>query len=194
MWICSATSESVSPRASRALRNSSPSAGIGRTFAGAPGSPGARSYDEVQGNMSERERVVAAMSGGVDSAVAAGLLAEAGYDVVGVTMKMYAPTKPAHAKSCCGADDFDDARRTAAALDVPHYVLDFEEAFERHVVARFAADYRAGRTPTPCVSCNNFVKLGTLSRFADRLGARYVATGHYARLVHETDGPHLYAG
>jgi tRNA-specific 2-thiouridylase len=143
--------------------------------------------------MSREQRVVAAMSGGVDSAVAAALLAERGFEVVGVTMKMYSPARPAHAKSCCGAQDFDDARRSAAILGIPHYVLDYEETFRSSVVARFAAAYHTGRTPNPCVACNNFVKLGALRGFAARMGARYVATGHYARLLHEAAGPRLFA-
>jgi tRNA-specific 2-thiouridylase len=141
---------------------------------------------------STKERVVAAMSGGVDSAVAAGLLVEAGYDVVGVTMKMYEATKAAHAKSCCGADDFDDARRSAAVLGIPHFVLDYTEPFSRGVMERFRRSYASGETPNPCISCNNFVKLGTLRRYAASIGATKIATGHYARLEHDAAGPHLY--
>ncbi|MDE2571943.1 MAG: tRNA 2-thiouridine(34) synthase MnmA [bacterium] len=142
--------------------------------------------------MAKRERVVAAMSGGVDSAVAAALLVEAGYEVIGVTMRLYEQRRgERRAKSCCGVDDFDDARRSAAAIGIKHYVVDFKEAFRREVVDRFADEYVQGRTPNPCVLCNNHLKLGTLWRYAKQLGGSKVATGHYARLRQGADGPHL---
>lgn len=140
----------------------------------------------------DKPRVVAAMSGGVDSAVAAGLLHEAGYDVVGVTMKMYEPKRGPHARSCCGSEDFEDARTSAGILGIPHYVLDYTQEFQRGVIDNFVHEYDQGRTPNPCVSCNNHVKLGTLRRFAAGIGATHLATGHYARLEHRADGPHLY--
>jgi len=143
--------------------------------------------------MSKRERVVAAMSGGVDSAVAAAMLVEAGYEVIGVTMRLYEQTRgERRAKSCCGVDDFDDARRSAAAIGIKHYVVNFQEAFRREVIDRFAGDYVRGRTPNPCVLCNNHLKLGTLWRYAKHLGATKVATGHYARLEQGGDGPRLF--
>ena len=131
------------------------------------------------------------MSGGVDSSVAAALLVEQGYDVVGVTLRVWpwSHTDDAVARfgSCCGAEATDDAHRVARALGIPHYVLDREDEFSRRVIDRFVDEYREGRTPVPCVACNSELKFGSLLRRAEAWGAVAVATGHYAR-VSRDDG------
>ena len=129
------------------------------------------------------ERVVAAMSGGVDSAVAAALLKEAGYEVVGVTLRL-APRDGSGTltRGCCTARDADDARLTARLLGIPHFVLNHEATFDRTVIAPFTAAYLTGCTPNPCFACNQHVKFGSLLAAARRLGAEQVATGHYARI------------
>jgi len=132
-----------------------------------------------------RQRVVVAMSGGVDSAVAAGLLARQGYDVVGITMRLWTledPAAPAGKKRCCGVEDTDDARQAADALGIPHYVLNMEREFQDRVVDYFVAEYGRGRTPNPCLACNEHVKFRALLDRAVALEADYLATGHYARI------------
>lgn len=139
--------------------------------------------------------VVVAMSGGVDSAVAAALLKEEGYEVHGVTMKLfcYSRTAPTE-KACCSMAAIHEARATADRLDIEHSVLDLEEQFEAQVIGPFVAAYQEGRTPNPCVNCNSFIKFGTLLEKARRLGAGWVATGHYARMHHTPEGPELWRG
>jgi tRNA-uridine 2-sulfurtransferase len=132
-------------------------------------------------------RVVVAMSGGVDSAVTAALLQEEGYDVIGVTLKVWGhgddgPTEYSR-HSCCTLETIEDARLMAAHLGIPHYLLNAEREFEAHVVTPFCREYAAGRTPLPCAVCNNEVKFGTLLQRALAWGAECVATGHYARTV-----------
>jgi tRNA-specific 2-thiouridylase len=150
-------------------------------------------------------RIVVAMSGGVDSSVAAALLVGAGHDCVGVFMRhgqpalppattagglpILATPKPGH-QGCCSAADALDARRVADRLGIPLYALDLTDDFER-IIDHFAGEYGRGRTPNPCVRCNSWLKFGRLFDYADAIGASHVATGHYARLTHEPDGAPL---
>ena len=128
-------------------------------------------------------RIVVAMSGGVDSSVAAALLADQGHDVIGLSMQLYDQAGgEASFGSCCSLDDLHDARRVAAALNIPHYIVNFERQFHEHVVSNFVREYTAGRTPLPCAHCNSDLKFATLLERAQGLGADAVATGHYARV------------
>jgi tRNA-specific 2-thiouridylase len=136
---------------------------------------------------SEAQRILVAMSGGVDSSVAAAMLVEAGHDVVGATMKTfcYSGTGPGGGgKTCCGLDGIRDARSVADALGIPHYVFDVEEEFARDVIDDFVAEYAQGRTPNPCVRCNSNTKFRDLFRRGRVLGCDGVASGHYVRLDH----------
>jgi tRNA-uridine 2-sulfurtransferase len=130
-------------------------------------------------------RIVVAMSGGVDSSVAAALLVEQGHEVIGLSMQLYDQRGEVQFGSCCTIDDLHDARRVAAVLGVPHYIVNFERQFERHVVSNFVREYAAGRTPIPCVHCNGDLKFATLVERARGLDAERVATGHYARVDHD---------
>jgi tRNA-uridine 2-sulfurtransferase len=137
------------------------------------------------------------MSGGVDSSLAAALLKEEGFDVMGATMRLWHSPRDqreaeARGRGCCALEAVEDARQVAAALDIPHYVLNFEEPFYRQVVSYFIREYREGRTPNPCIACNRYIKFDLLLQKALELGAHYVATGHYARASYDgTRGRHL---
>jgi tRNA-specific 2-thiouridylase len=133
-------------------------------------------------------RIVVAMSGGVDSSVAAALLAEQGHDVIGLSMQLYDQSEGQTSfGSCCSLDDLHDARRVAAAIDIPHYILNFERQFDDQVVANFVREYVSGRTPLPCARCNSDLKFATLADRAAGFGADAVATGHYARVERDEE-------
>ncbi len=141
------------------------------------------------------ERVLIAMSGGVDSSVAAARLCAQGYDVVGVTLHLWDYPDDGSVKSrCCAPEDVHDARRVADLLKIPHYAFDRRELFQREVVAPFVESYLDGQTPSPCVRCNRGVKIKELFQLADRLSADRVATGHYARVVKNGDVYELHRG
>ena len=129
-----------------------------------------------------KERVLVAMSGGVDSSVAAALLVNAGYEVVGATMKLFCEGDDVPDRPCCSLDSVNDARRVCEQLGIPHYVLNLESRFRHDVVDNFAQEYSRGRTPIPCVRCNTFTKFRDLLHKADTIDARWLATGHYARV------------
>jgi tRNA-uridine 2-sulfurtransferase len=146
---------------------------------------------------SNEMRIVVAMSGGVDSSVAAALLAEQGHDVIGVSMQLYDQTPtgadggtaaPKQFGTCCTIDDLYDARRVATAIGIPHYILNFESQFDTHVVANFVREYASGRTPIPCAHCNSDLKFSALLDRARAFDAEVLATGHYARVQQAADG------
>jgi tRNA-specific 2-thiouridylase len=140
--------------------------------------------DASTAKAASRERIVVAMSGGVDSSVAAGLLVEQGHEVVGITLRVWSYDGPARCGSCCAPEDVDDARAVCDQLGIPFYVADAEELFRERVVQPFVREYQQGRTPIPCVACNRDIKFDFLLKRARSLGAK-LATGHYARVEGE---------
>ncbi|MEI6196263.1 MAG: tRNA 2-thiouridine(34) synthase MnmA, partial [Verrucomicrobiota bacterium] len=134
-------------------------------------------------NTQKRQRVVCGMSGGVDSSATAALLLEQGFDVIGITLKLWPQDCVNRAEDkCCGPQAVTDARSGCDKLGVPYYLIDEAAEFQKHVIQYFADEYKAGRTPNPCVMCNQNLKFGRLIDRADQLGADYIATGHFARV------------
>src|SRR6201998_4814442 len=139
-------------------------------------------------------RIVAALSGGVDSSVTAALLKKQGYDVIGITLQLYPEDKtPARKGACCAGADIYDAKRVAEAIGIPHYVLDYESRFRKNVIQDFADSYARGETPIPCVRCNERVKFADLLDTARELGAEALITGHYVQRIEGAVGRELHS-
>lgn len=138
-----------------------------------------------------KKRVVVGMSGGVDSSVAAYLLKNQGYEVIGVTMQIWQDEAPFAVQAeggCCGLSAVEDARRVAEQLDIPHYVMNFKQEFKKQVIDYFVEEYLMGHTPNPCIACNRYVKWEALLKRSLEIGADYIATGHYARIIRLPEG------
>ena len=138
-----------------------------------------------------RQRVVVAMSGGVDSSLSAALLKKAGYDVIGVTMQIWPADAPDKDSGCCGTEAVASAKRVAYQLGISHFVMNFRDIFAQQVIADFCQEYACGRTPNPCIRCNQYIKFGALMERAKWLDADYLSTGHYARIEASPDGYRL---
>ncbi|PZC40256.1 MAG: tRNA-specific 2-thiouridylase [Chloroflexi bacterium] len=144
----------------------------------------------------KKEKVLVAMSGGVDSAVAAALLHQQNYDVIGVTLRLYTPEITdglSSQRNCCGIEEVGDAKKVAAILDIPHYVINMEKEFEKKVINFFAEEYKNGRTPNPCLNCNRHIKFDTLLNQTKAMDIQYLATGHYATITNNNDTYSLHA-
>ena len=146
--------------------------------------------------LNSKKRVVVAMSGGVDSSVAAYLLKEQGFDVIGISLKTWDASEEqvARGKTCCSFKDIEDARNVCERLRVPFYAFNYKKVFKEKVIDNFVGEYLKGRTPNPCILCNNHIKFDQLLNEAEKLGADFLATGHHARVRHDETGAHLLKG